>query len=170
VFRVWIQGQQIETKMNNMVGFNWLPAKDGDPRVYELMKRHYTFRPYADGRRQNQSNRNRKLIVGPGEKMVLLTVDCDALFVWRKFIDKGGQIGVNCAVFHNEGELLSSTLIQEAEELAWQRWPGERLYTYINANKIRSVNPGYCFKAAGWRMFGKTANGLVILEKLSKGE
>jgi len=147
--------------------FNWLPTKDGDPRTYELMKRHYTFNPYADGRRQNQANRNRKLIAGPGEKMVLLTVDCNALFIWRKFIDKSGQTGVNCAVFHNEGELLSSTLIQEAEQIAWQRWPNERLYTYVNARKIKSTNPGYCFKRAGWKECGRTkSRQLVILEKL----
>jgi len=157
--------------MNNMVGFNWLFAKDGDPRVYELMKRHYTFHPYADGRRQNASNRNRKLVVGPGEKLVLLTVDCNALFIWRKFIDRSGQTGINCAVFHNESELLSSELIQEAEQIAWQQWPGQRLYTYIDARKIESVNPGYCFKIAGWKQCGKTkSKQLIILEKLPKGE
>jgi hypothetical protein len=31
---------------------------------------------------------------------------------------------VNCAVFRNEGPVLSSDLILEAEELAWGRWPG----------------------------------------------
>jgi hypothetical protein len=106
------------------------------------------------------------LIVGPGEKIVLLTVDCDALFIWRKFIDKSGQTGINCAVFHNEGELLSSELIREAAQIAWQRWPGQRLYTYVNSSKVKSVNPGYCFKMAGWNICGKTKSGLVILEKL----
>jgi len=152
--------------MNNMVGFNWLPAKDGDPRVYALMKRHYTFHPYADGRRQNAAYRNRKLVVGPGEKLVLLTVDCNALFIWRKFKDRSGQTGINCAVFHNESELLSSELIREAAWIAWQRWPGQRLYTYVNVSKIKSANPGYCFKMAGWNICGKTKSGLVILEKL----
>jgi hypothetical protein len=134
-----------------MMEFNWMPAKDGDARAYALMQRHYTFHDYADGRRHNQSYRNRHLIVGPGEKMVLLTVNCDALFVWRKFIDNSGQTGVNCAVFHNESNIQSSALILEAELLAWSRWPGERLYTYVNPVKIKSANPGYCFKCAGWR-------------------
>ena len=122
----------------------WYPIRDGDPRAFALMRRHYSFHPYADGRRQNPSNPNRFLFVGPGEKMVLMTSDSLALFVWRKFIDKSGQSGVNCAVFHNEGPHKSSELILDAEQLAAQRWPGERLYTYVNARKIKSTNPGYC--------------------------
>lgn len=145
----------------------WYSVKDGDMRAYDLMRRHYSFHPYKDGRRQDPTNPNRHLFVGPGEKMVLMTVDCRALFVWRKFIDKSGQDGVNCAVFRNESDVLSSELIREAEQLAWVRWPQERLYTYVNATKIRSSNPGYCFKMAGWREYGRTkARGLVILEKL----
>ncbi len=353
-------------------GFHWLPASDGDPRAFALMSRHYTFQEYKDGRRRNYFNRNRFLFVGPGEKMVLLTANCDALWVWRKFIDKGqiewwlnnalnaelanqsiastktdhdltedsrgassaslrmtpnitqniqmksgreqantthkmllaskqsvnpmrsvnartpcgesvtpfgqspientaidgnasignntsrttlhgvdaternclhidetgehacqeersqkqngylflkdrginaqnvaqqltlrlitssrspkvestqstthkssvevamlekgmGEIsyGVCCAVFRNESPVLSSELIREAEQLAWARWPHARLYTYVNPRKIKSVNPGFCFKRANWRECGHTAGGLVILEKLPAEE
>lgn len=144
----------------------WLPARDCDPRAYALFSRHYSASPYRDGRRRDPSNPTRFSFVGPGEKMVLLTADLKALFVWRKFIDKSGQCGINCAVFRNEGDQLSSRLILEAEQLAWQRWPGERLYTYVNQRKIKSVNPGYCFKMAGWRPCGYTASKmLLILEK-----
>lgn len=44
-----------------------------------------------------------------------MTVDCRALFAWRKFIDKSGQQGVNCSIFRNEGPELSSELIIEAD-------------------------------------------------------
>lgn len=148
-----------------MIDGHWLPAKDGDPRVFALMRRHCTFHAYADGRRRDLSNRNRNLVVGPGERIVLLTIDCNALFVWRKFIDKSGQRGINCAVFRNESDILSSELILEAEHLAEQRWTGQRFYTYVNPHKVQSVNPGYCFKMAGWRTCGKTSKGLIILEK-----
>jgi len=47
------------------------------------------------------------------------------------------------------------------------KWPGERLYTYVNSHKIRSTNPGYCFLRAGWRKCGMTKGGLIILEKLA---
>jgi len=144
----------------------WYPIKDGNEAAYNLMSRHYSFNAYADGRRQDLSYRNRHLFVGPGEKLVLMTSDSQALFVWRKFIDASGQQGVNCAVFRNEGPHLSSDLILEAEQLAWRRWPGERLYTYV-APKNVSANPGYCFKCAGWvKLPGTTkGNGLHILEK-----
>jgi hypothetical protein len=94
-----------------------------------------------------------------------MTPDSRAIFVWRRFIPDDGQQGVNCAVFRNEGyPVLSSVLIREACELAWQRWPGERLYTYVNPRRIKSTNPGCCFKAAGWKRCGVSKGGLVILE------
>lgn len=104
-------------------------------------------------------------IAGPGQKMVLLTPDARAVFVWRKFISKDQQQGVNCAVFRNESSLLSSELIREAMSLAWDRWPGERFYTYVNPRRVASANPGYCFKRAGWRNCGVTkTRKLIVLE------
>jgi hypothetical protein len=51
--------------------------------------------------------------------------------------------------------------------LAWQRWPGKRLFTYVWDAKVKSANPGYCFKKAGWQHCGRNADGrLTILEKL----
>lgn len=123
-----------------------------------LFDRHYSKYHYKDGRRP-------KLFVGPGEKLVLITQDGRALFVWRKFIDASGQTGINCSVFRNESNLLSSTLIKEAMQIAFERWPGERLYTYVNPKKIKSTNPGYCFLSAGWNFCGYTkVNKLIILE------
>lgn len=145
--------------MNLIPGQRWYGAKDGDGRALALFRRHYSRYQYKDGRKP-------RLFAGPGYKMVLLLVDGSALFVWRKFIDASGQQGVNCAVFRNESEHLSSELILEAEELAWQRWSGERLYTYVNPLHT-SANPGYCFKQAGWKRCGVTkVNKLIILEKL----
>lgn len=148
-----------------MVAGAWLPALDGDRRAMALYERHYSARQYADGR-------DRKLFVGPGEKMVLLTERCDALFVWRRFIDASGQRGINCAVFRNEGgngcrnsghSHCSSRLIYEADLLAWEKWPDERRhYTYVDPKKVRSANKGYCFKRAGWHPCGASAGGLLI--------
>jgi len=137
----------------------WWEVKDGNETGRALFRRHYSYRPYADGR-------GPKLFVGPGEKMVLLTPCARALFVWRKFISGDGQQGVNCAVFRNEGAGLSSDLIREADAIADKRWPGERHYTYVNAKKIRGTNPGVCFTKAGWRRCGVTKrNKLIILER-----
>ncbi len=100
--------------------------------------------------------------------MALLTQRCDALFVWRKFISDDGQDGVNCAIFRNEGQILSSDLIMEADDLAWARWPAEaRHYTYVADGKVASPNPGYCFKMARWRVSGRNKDGrLTILERV----
>lgn len=152
--------------MDRIIADYWLPVKDGDPRAAALYRRHYSAYHYKDGRRSDPGYRNRFLFAGPGEKIVLMTVNCDALFTWRRFIDKSGQTGVNCAVFRNESPILSSVLIQEAERHAWARWPGERLYTYVDPGAVKSTNPGYCFKANGWNRCGFTAvRKLLILEK-----
>lgn len=140
----------------------WVQVRDGNLSAGKLFSRHYSKYHYVDGRKP-------KLFVGPGEKVVLLTKDKKALFVWRKFIDASGQKGINCAIFRNEGAELSSRLILEAEKIAWAKWPAERLYTYVNAGKIRSINPGCCYKKAGWTQCGLTKRrGLMIFEKLSE--
>lgn len=142
--------------------FSWIPVRDGDPRALSIYLRHYSAR--KDGATQKGA-KNWNRFTAPGESMVLLTPLCDALFIWVKQkyrLDE--QWGVNCAVFRNEGHRLSSELIREACDIAWQKWPGERLYTYVNAEKVQSTNPGYCFKMAGWRVCGKSRRGLVILE------
>lgn len=142
------------------IGRFWFSARDGDEECRTIFDRHYSRYVYADGRQP-------KLFVGPGQKLVLVSENGDALFVWRKFISGDGQQGVNCAVFRNEGDILSSTLILDAEEVAWSRWPGDRLFTYVQPKAIRSTNPGACFKHADWKKCGTTkVNKLVILEKL----
>ncbi len=151
---------------------NWYEVTKFDPRVVGLYERHYSARAGVA-----IVVRRQRGILSPGESMTLLTPDSRALFAWRKGIDDciPPQIGVNCAVFRNEGNILSSTLIKEACGLAWQRWPGERLYTYVNYKKIISAHPGYCFLMAGWDyQRGKsklilTKGGLYILEILPVG-
>ena len=139
---------------------HWWLTKDGDVACMELFRRHYSQRDYADGRTV-------KLFVGPGEKVVLRTDQADAMWVWRKFIDDSGQTGINCAVFRNESSIRSSDLVRQADEIADCLWPDSRHYTYVDAKKIRSKNPGYCFLAAGWRRCGMTKSGLVVLERLA---
>jgi len=146
---------------------NWLSSNKYDPRALALYERHYSARQYADGRKRYQ-------FVPPGEQMVLLTVCCRALFVWVKNIveryDK--QVGINCTVFRNEGAGLSSDLIREADDLAFQRWPGERHFTYVDVEKTRRrrskrAQPGKCFIEAGWHPCGYSAKAnLLLLERL----
>lgn len=61
-------------------------------------------------------------------------------------------------VFRNLGAGLSSELIADATERTYEEWmrrygelPSETLRTEIGVRAVRSVNPGYCYKVAGWR-------------------
>lgn len=141
----------------------WLKVRDGNRSGLAIYNRHYSAYKYRDGRNPVQ-------FVGPGEHIVLLTPAADALFVWRKFICAGGQNGINCSVFRNEGPRLSSELILEAERWAVERWGLERMYTFVNPSKVRSTNPGFCFLKAGWQKCGITkTRKLLILEKFPNG-
>lgn len=136
----------------------WIITKDGDSFARQLADRHYS-----------RKKKGAALFCGPGEHLVLVTPDYRALFVWRKSVyRKDGQTGVECTLFRNEGPILSSTLILEAEKFARQKWPGERLFTYVWDAKVKSTNPGCCFQKAGWRKCGRNKDGrLTILEKVS---
>ncbi len=133
----------------------WIETIDGDGFARLLADKHYSRKSIGA-----------ELFVGPGEKMVLVTLDYNALFVWRRAVyRRDGQTGVECSIFRNESGLLSSTMIKEAMKLAWKRWPGERLFTYVADTKIRNINPGCCFKKAGWRKCGRSkVNNLTILD------
>jgi hypothetical protein len=138
----------------------WIQVWDGNRTASSIYDRHYS---------RNPASRGDPRCAGPGEKIVLLTPCARALFVWRKFISKDQQDGVNCAIFRNEGAGVSSDLIRAAMALAWKRWPGARFYTYVNPRRVLSVNPGYCFKRAGWRLCGVTkTRKLLVLEALAK--
>lgn len=140
----------------------WMQVWDGNPTAAALYDRHYSRNPGAQGDPR---------IAGPGEKLVLLSPCARALFVWRWFQSKdpsAGPLDINCAIFRNEGAGLSSGLILAAEEHARSKWGVDRrFYTYVNPRRVRSTNPGFCFKQAGWRACGITkTRKLVILEKL----
>jgi hypothetical protein len=150
----------------------WIPIKDGNPTAMSIFKRHYTAR----------QRRKVEQFIGPREKEALITPGARALFAWRKFISDAGERGVNCAVFRNEHSELarSSELISAACEIAWNRWPGERLYTYIDPAKTQTIKHhsqrivGFCFRKAGWKPLVHkdgnpviTKSGLHVLVKLS---
>lgn len=151
-----------------MIDGNWLAVRDGDARARALYLRHYSSKKSRGDNPTGFVYGNHARFIGPGEHLVMLTHDARALFSWRaQRYRQDGQQGIECTIFRNEGAGLSSELIREACELAWLRWPGERLYTYVEDSKVASANPGYCFLMAGWRRCGRNADGrLTILERL----
>ena len=137
----------------------WLISHDMNPICQKLADRHYSRKHPG----------SRKGFVGPGEKLVLLSSDGRALFVWLRSDPKlrADHIdGINCTIFRNESSILSSRLILEAEKFAKERWPNLKLFTYVSKSKVKSKNPGWCFMKAGWKISGENKSGkLVLLEK-----
>lgn len=128
-----------------------------DGECAELADRHYSRRTI--GARQ---------FCYSGRKLVLRDAAAEVVWVWMwpdAELRSDGQTGYNNAIFRNESSRQSSDIILEAERWALQEWGPARGYTYIDASKVRSPNPGYCFKVAGWRYVRLSASGKHLLEK-----
>jgi len=140
-------------------GRYWIITQGADPCAGKIYQRHYT-----DYCKKSKGGK----FTGPGKSIVLVLPDYKALFVWMKntIERRDGQVGINCAVFRNESDILSSALIIEAEQWAVERWGPQRAFTYIDANRVISNNPGYCFKCAGWNLCGVSkVHKRLIMEK-----
>ena len=141
----------------------WIRVTKFDRVAIGIYERHYSCRQYKDGRRRVQ-------FAPPGETLCMLTPYSDALFGWvfNTVPRMDGQEGVNCFVFRNESPARASDLIRWAMERAWKRWPGKRLFTYVDPNRVAGEIPGYCFRRAGWKRCGESKSGLLIFEALPK--
>ena len=137
--------------------------------------------PFDDECRQLADHHYSRRTVGArqfaysGRKLVLRNASGSVLWVWM-FPDPtmrmDGQTGYNNAIFRNESDRLSSEIVLEAGWHAVQMWGPNRAYTYIDPSKVNSVNPGYCFKQAGWTNVRRpdgtiwlSADGKHLLEK-----
>jgi hypothetical protein len=77
-----------------------------------------------------------------------------------------GLDGWTCTIFRNETGERSSTLILEAEAALVASGAScgpDGLITYVWDARVRSVNPGACFKHAGWKRTGRSADGRKTL-------
>lgn len=74
--------------------------------------------------------------------------------------------GWTCTIFRNESPMVSSELILDAETAiaeAGHTCGPDGFLTYVWDKKVRSSNPGYCFKKAGWKAIGRSADGRKTL-------
>lgn len=135
----------------------WMLTHKGDRSCRLLADRHYS--------RQHVGH---PMFTRPGRNLVLRTADGMATWVTWSGIRDDGMEAFECTIFRNESEILSSDLIKDAvaaTRAEWGTFPKDGLITYVAANKIRSVNPGYCFKQAGWKVIGKSkVKGLILLQ------
>ena len=110
----------------------------------------------------------------PGQTLILVTPSADAVWGWWRPHPASGILAMNgldgwtCTIFRNESSLRSSDLILDAErELQSTADCGPSgMLTYVWDRRIRSRNPGYCFKCAGWKAIGRSAdNRKTLLSK-----
>jgi hypothetical protein len=133
---------------------HWIRTTKFDPHAVALANRHYTRR--TPGSPQ---------FCPPGQTVVLILPTRSALFAWWRPHPKAGLAAMNgrdgwtCSLFRNESSLLSSALILDAERaLEGYSCGPDGLMTYVFDQKLRSTNPGYCFKMAGYRVIGRSAD------------
>ncbi|NEP39341.1 MAG: hypothetical protein F6K35_08795 [Okeania sp. SIO2H7] len=129
-------------------------VRDGDPLAISIANRHYS--------RKKDTNR----LCASGKRLILVHPLGLWVFAWslQKF-RRDRQQGINCALFRNESEVLSSEIILMAEKEADEKFGRQRKFTYVNPAKVKSSNPGYCFQKAGWEKAGYSQKGLLLLIK-----
>ena len=151
---------------------SWLLSSSSDKAalaVVDGLGRFATHGPHYSRRTPGS-----KTFTGIGRDVVLLAVDGTAVWsvVYQRTpqrVGSGASRGRAAAtdtnprhiwrnnVFRNLGGGLSSSLIREALAMTYEIWaqrygalPAERLRTEVDTKRIRSTNPGYCYKVAGW--------------------
>lgn len=131
-------------------------VKDGDAAARALMNRHYS-----------RGNKNSAQFCASGQNLVLLGIHGDWVFIWRNAkYRRDNQTGIECFAFRNESPRQSSEIILECEGAATSHFGAQRMFTYVNPNRIRSSNPGYCFQRAGWELTPHiSTKGLRLLVK-----
>jgi hypothetical protein len=142
---------------------NWIIVNKGDIRARGLADKHYS-----------RQHKYAPSFTRPGNNLVMLTMDCSAVWVsWKPAHDIKRMDGMDgyyeCTLFRNEGNLLSSKLIKEAILLTEDIWGKPKGWiTYIRDSAVKSVNPGYCYKCAGFKNMGRNKNKqltkLVLLD------
>jgi hypothetical protein len=139
----------------------WQQVGKFDPRTAALADGHYSRRTV--GSRQ---------FMPPGQTVILLSRDERAVFGWWRPDPASGIRAMNdldgwtCTIFRNESPSLSSDMILDAERALYATGHDigpDGLLTYVWDSRIRSRNPGYCFKMAGWQKIGRSADGRKTL-------
>jgi hypothetical protein len=129
-----------------------------DPELCMLADRHYS-----------RGTVGAPQFAPPSEDLILRDALGEVVFGWSlqqfRMDEFAGQL--NCFIFRNESRRQSSDIILEAEQEAVRKWGPMSAFTYIDPARIASVNPGYCFKKAGWRFLRVNENsGKHILVKV----
>ena len=160
----------------------WRLSSSSDPVALSIVDG--TGRWDGHGHHYSRRTPGSRTFTGVGQEIVLVTLDGSAVWavVRQKTPSKRGSGSSRGRkgstddaprylwrnmLFRNLGQHRSSYLIQTAladTYLAWKtrygELPAERLRTEIGIKEVKSENPGYCYKCAGW------GDGRVVRGKL----
>jgi len=137
----------------------WRLSHRADPAARSIADRHY-----------NRQKPGTPQFVPPGRCIVLISDNALWVTSWpfAEYVKHHWAGAWVNNLFRNESDDLSSELIRQA--VAATRWfwkvPELGMITFVDAAKIRSTNPGYCYLQAGFRRVGYTQGGLVALQLL----
>lgn len=138
----------------------WLLSNRADKLALPLADRHY-----------NRQKPGTPQFVPPGRCVVLRMYGAVWVTSWpfAEYVKHEWAGAWVNSIFRNEGAGLSSELILQA--IAATRWfwdpPALGIITFVDTDKIRSTNPGYCYLMAGFHRLEKTTrDGKRVLQML----
>lgn len=156
---------------------NWRLSHRFDRQALPIADSHY-----------NRQKVGSPQFVPPGRCVVLLTRNADALWVtswpFAEYVKHAWAGAWVNSLFCNRGQSLSSDLIREAIAVTRSFFdaPPLGMVTFVDKREIRSINPGCCYKFAGFRKAicpdhmvkndecaacnGRTKGGLIALQML----
>lgn len=159
---------------------HWLITDKGDPAARRLVDGEW---PDLDNKpHYSRQTPGSTFFTRNGQNLVFITADTRA--VWVTFRPTPGKAvradkldAWECALFRNEGPLLSSELIGEAVRCSVALWgvvPKDGFITYVKPGAVRTSRlkrrgkdfqrpPGYCYLKAGWTVVGQSRDGKPML-------
>ena len=142
----------------------WRHVSRVNPIARDVADRHY-----------NRQSVGAQDFCPPGRCTVLLCEHPDGNALWvtswpfAEYVQHAWAGAWVNSCFRNEGPHLSSELILEAVAATCHVWtpPSDLgLITFVDASKVNSRNPGYCYQKAGFTKVGFTKGGLLAYQLL----
>ena len=142
----------------------WQVAHRADPRCVALADRHYSRQKVGSPQ-----------FVPPGRCLVLYTQTPTGEAVWvtswpfAEYVKHAWAGAWVCSIFRNERAALSSDLITgaiAATRFHYGEPPALGCITFVKPDAVRSTNPGFCFRKAGFKRVGAAKDGKPCFQLL----
>lgn len=133
----------------------WSKSHRGDPAAVAIADRHY-----------NRQKPGTPQFVPPGRCVVLVAPGALWVTSWPfgEYVKHRWPGAWVNSLFRKEVPGLASEFIREAVAATRWEWPDIPdlgMVTFVDASKVESENPGYCYLMAGFERDGMTKGGLL---------